>query len=593
MSRVLNLLVTHSAPEDVAWYAEIWPVVAPADQLLVAYGGPQESFEAIGHPHRVFVADPRLRTRDHQRERQSFTAVFRAALAWMKGKPFTHIYCVEFDHLPLVRDLHDRLVGRLEAESADVLGHELQRVDGTNSAPYLNHIMDPGFFAFWRKISVRQNKDVILNMFGSGTFWTRAAFEDVAARDEPCAMYLELWLPTLAHHLGYRVRPFLDQDRFIASMGDRRDEIEAARAAGSWTIHPVKSHVAVDTLLPPQPVACARPRNRPPEPFLSICIPTYARPGPLEQVLRSIASQVTDDVEVIVAEDPSDHNATEVIERIRTIMPGLKYSQNAERVKFDLNLLGLLGRARGDYCWLLSDDDVVEPGAVKSVLRALEQFGPITGVTVNRNNYDSTLTERIYGRPFRQQATGTFHGADEMFIGLLDQIGLLSCQILRRDSCLQVIASPEAQSFVGSGYVQLYVMMRMMALEPRWLYLADKCVGWRADNDSFAERGHLGRLRMDMEGYERVAAVIFSPESATYRHAIAEVARSHVRHHIVHAKLGGASWAFSRNALALCVRHYGTFPSFWFKTFPLLLMPRAGVRLARSAYQGIKQFLGR
>jgi abequosyltransferase len=165
--------------------------------------------------------------------------------------------------------------------------------------------------------------------------------------------------------------------------------------------------------------------------------------------------------------------------------------------------------------------------------------------------------------------------------------------VLRRDLCLQLIASPEVQSFVGSGYVQLYVMMRMMALEPNWLYLADKCVGWRSDNDSFAERGHLGRLRMDMEGYERVAAATFSRDSVTYRQAIAEVSRSHVRHHIVRAKLAGASWAYSRDALKLCARHYWTFPSFWFKTFPLLVMPRAGVRLSRSAYQGLKKFIGR
>jgi hypothetical protein len=230
---------------------------------------------------------------------------------------------------------------------------------------------------------------------------------------------------------------------------------------------------------------------------------------------------------------------------------------------------------------------------VAAVIAGLRTHGPVTGVTVNRNNYDSTLTVQIYGRPFHQRETRVFTSADEMFTGLLDQIGLLSCQILRRDLCPRVIASPEAQDFVGSGYVQLYVMMQMMALAPRWLYLADKCVGWRADNDSFAERGQLGRLRMDVEGYERVAAAIFSRDSATYRLAIAEVARSHVRHHIVRAKLAGASWAYSRDALALCVRHYETFPSFWLKTFPLLLMPRAGVRFSRSAYQRLKQFLGR
>ncbi len=329
-------------------------------------------------------------------------------------------------------------------------------------------------------------------------------------------------------------------------------------------------------------------------PLLSLCIPTYARPGPLAQLLESIANQWRDDIEILIAQDPSDRDeSATVVGTFRDRIPGLQYWQNAERLKFDRNLLGLLARAAGEYCWLVSDDDVIEPGGVAAVIAGLRDHRPVTGVTVNRNNYDSTLTTPIYGRPFHQRETRLFTSADEMFIGLLDQIGLLSCQILRRDLCMSVVASSETESFIGSGYVQLFVMMRMMLHEPRWLFLADRCVGWRADNDSFVERGQLGRLRMDVEGYERVAKAIFSRESATYRQALAEVAHSHVRHHIVRAKLGGASWGYARGALGVCVRHYASFPSFWLKTFPLLLMPRAGVRIARSGYQGLKQLLGR
>ncbi len=329
-------------------------------------------------------------------------------------------------------------------------------------------------------------------------------------------------------------------------------------------------------------------------PLLSICIPTYARPGPLAQLLESIAAQCPDDLEVLIAEDPSERDDTSpVVDKMRARIPRLRYWRNAERLQFDRNLIGLLDQAQGEYCWLVSDDDILEPGGLTAVVAGLRGYGPVTGVTVNRNNYDSTLTHPIYSRPFHQRETRMFTSADEMFVGLLDQIGLLSCQLLRRETCARVLDSAEVGDFIGSGYVQLFVMMRMMSLEPRWLFLADRCVGWRADNDSFVERGQLGRLRMDVEGYERVAAAIFTRDSGTYRLALAEVAHSHVRHHIVRAKLGGASWGYSREALNICVQHYARFPSFWLKTFPLLLMPPAGVRLARSGYQNLKQLLGK
>jgi len=86
-------------------------------------------------------------------------------------------------------------------------------------------------------------------------------------------------------------------------------------------------------------------------------------------------------------------------------------------------------------------------------------------------------------------------------------------------------------------------------------------VGWRADNDSFEERGQIGRLRMDIEAYERVAEAIFGRDSATFRRAMSDVSRTHVRHHIVHAKPNGASWRYTRGAVGLPRTYAGPDPA--------------------------------
>jgi hypothetical protein len=70
--------------------------------------------------------------------------------------------------------------------------------------------------------------------------WTREAFEEVARLGDPIPMYVELALPTLAHHLGFRVRDLTDQNRFVSALGNRVQEIDSARAAGAWALHPVK-----------------------------------------------------------------------------------------------------------------------------------------------------------------------------------------------------------------------------------------------------------------------------------------------------------------------------------------------------------------
>lgn len=240
MSRVLNLILTHLEPKPVHEMLEWWSHFVPTGELLIAYGGPVETFDRLDFQPRVLVNDPALRTRDHPLERQSYTAVFQAAARWMQGRDFTHVYFAEFDHLPLTTRFHERLLETMEREGADVLFHRLQRVDGTNHPHYLHECAVPGFHPFWEKISVRRDPRTVLTVIAPGCFWTRAAFDAVAACDEPFRIYLEIYLPTLAHHLGFRVRDVPAQNRWIHFQGDRGAEIEAAAAAGAWALHPVK-----------------------------------------------------------------------------------------------------------------------------------------------------------------------------------------------------------------------------------------------------------------------------------------------------------------------------------------------------------------
>jgi hypothetical protein len=237
----LHLLLTHRQPSEVAAMIEVWSAVASPDALFVAYAGPPESFHGIVHPHKALIDSPRLKTRDHQREKQSYADVLAATAAWMKGRDFSHVHFAEYDQFPLVEDLDARQLAFLKAENADVLGFRLRRVDDTHYANYLYHAADPRFHAHWESISTRPDRRAVLRMTGTGSYWTRAAFDAVAARPEPFPIYLEIYLPTLAHHLGFRVRDWGEQNRFVHHLGDFTNEIDSARQAGAWTLHPVKA----------------------------------------------------------------------------------------------------------------------------------------------------------------------------------------------------------------------------------------------------------------------------------------------------------------------------------------------------------------
>ena len=244
MSRVLNVILAHQPAPQVEKLLRWWSVCSKAEDILIAYGGTLENFKSLPDIPRFYVDDPRLRVRDLQRDRQSYGGIWRGTAACLASplyRDHTHIYFAEYDHLPLIPDLAAKLVERLQSEKADVLAHHLRQVDGTNSFFYLYHISDPGFNSFWERISVRADKRTVLQMHGSASFWTREAFLNVAAQPEEIEVYTELYLPTVAHHLGFRVRDFGEQNDCVQHAPSRDLSVEIARQKGSWTVHPVKS----------------------------------------------------------------------------------------------------------------------------------------------------------------------------------------------------------------------------------------------------------------------------------------------------------------------------------------------------------------
>lgn len=242
VQNVLNVVLSHQSPADVDHLTAYWESMIDDSGLLLAYGGSRESFDKIQFNPKIFIDDPSLRTVDHQREGQSYTAVFRETYRWLQSNSgqVDYVTLFEFDHLPLVPDLNVRQVERLRTEHADVLAYHLARIDATSHPHYLYYAANREFARFVGDLSIRSDRQVVLSMFGTGSCWKREVFDAVARFNEPFPVYFELYLPTLAHHLGFRIRNYADQGSFVSNLGDRSAEMQSAHNRGAWTLHPVK-----------------------------------------------------------------------------------------------------------------------------------------------------------------------------------------------------------------------------------------------------------------------------------------------------------------------------------------------------------------
>ena len=112
---------------------------------------------------------------------------------------------------------------------------------------------------------------------------------------------------------------------------------------------------------------------------LSICIPTLNRGRFIGATLQSVVSQAGDGVEIVIIDGGSTDDTPAVVRSFQARFPRLHYFRSDGNGTgpslggFDRDCNLAVERARGEYCWLFTDDDLLKPGAVAGVLEQLDR----------------------------------------------------------------------------------------------------------------------------------------------------------------------------------------------------------------------------
>jgi len=112
-------------------------------------------------------------------------------------------------------------------------------------------------------------------------------------------------------------------------------------------------------------------------PLLSVIIPTYGRWQHIGPLLDSVLSQNFDDWECVIAEDASPNQ-----EQIRAIANDyaartngrVRFHANAKTLGYDGNFRQLVELARGEFLFVMGDDDFVAPGAFEAAARTIRKY---------------------------------------------------------------------------------------------------------------------------------------------------------------------------------------------------------------------------
>lgn len=216
---------------------------------------------------------------------------------------------------------------------------------------------------------------------------------------------------------------------------------------------------------------------RPAAPRLSICISTLNRARFLRETLQSIVPQITQECEVVVVDNASTDDTADVFADPQFAEPRVRYIKASTNNGLDRNFDRAAELARGEYCWLMPDDDLIKPGAVAAVLKALTNEP--SAVFVNYEFRDFSMSKVLQTRVLDFESDRIYGPweAERMFVEFGDYIRYIGALIVKRSVWL----SRDRNLYSGSDYG--FVGMIYQARFPSFVHvLAEPHVAYRFGN---------------------------------------------------------------------------------------------------------------
>ncbi len=319
---------------------------------------------------------------------------------------------------------------------------------------------------------------------------------------------------------------------------------------------------------------------------ISFCIPTYNRVHLLKQTLDSVISQIDGELEQIVISDNCSSDSTKsLVESYQKKYPFITYHRWGAVVEAGQNLLKSVELAEKDFCWLLTDDDIIESGGVKKVKKALTTFPDLSGLSVGIKGYDLYLqNEKIIRFQHSIQKFHIFSDKTECLKNLGAWLGFWSAQIVRKSYWEEVKKDSNHLKYLG--YHHLYLLSHVICVHSRWAFLPDPIIGYRAGNETFSvEHGLLKRFEIDATTYYEIYSQIFGKRSKITKKVCEDVIKYYLFWQLVSVKCQKTKSSTLFRILRCVFPNFYRQRFFWTHFLTLILLPKALVLLIRKVYR--------
>lgn len=292
---------------------------------------------------------------------------------------------------------------------------------------------------------------------------------------------------------------------------------------------------------------------------ISFCIPTYNHARFLGAALDSILAQAPPEFEIVIVDGASTDETREVVARYMQRSAAIVYRRMAQNRGVDPDIAEAVDTSQGEYCWLMSSDDVLVEGAVAKVMAALESGSQL--YLGARIECTEDLTPFSKDRILACDSAARWDFSDERALleylraarGLVALFSYLSVLIFRRSLWK---AGGDVTRYYGTCYAHAYRLWSGLAAGGDLAFLALHIVKCRMGTDNFSQRGIFRRFMLDFDGYLGIADTVFQGRVEVRRAFLEAVQREHKLHRLAKFYHGCKTAGERQRALA-AVRSLG------------------------------------
>lgn len=194
---------------------------------------------------------------------------------------------------------------------------------------------------------------------------------------------------------------------------------------------------------------------------LSICVPTYNRGNMLKQCLQSILSAENlveklkeENVEILISDNASVDNTQIIISEFKKTYPQIRYHRNQINIGGEKNFYLLAQMAKGEFIWILGDDDKVTTDSIQIILDHIN--GGYNMLITNYSIWSNDFLERIK-RDALVFNKSVFIDANELMKCFGIHLGYISSVIIKRSLFLKT-SIEEYEIFKDYGFPFLYAV---------------------------------------------------------------------------------------------------------------------------------------